>query len=87
MLVAIDDFGSEYSSLAYLRRFPVNILKIDKEFVDALGHDDAAEDTLIATIVAMAEALGIGTVAEGVETSAQESRLRETGCDSVQGYL
>ena len=87
VLVAIDDFGSEYSSLAYLRRFPVNILKIDKEFVDALGHDDAAEDTLIATIVAMAEALGIGTVAEGVETSAQESRLRELGCDSVQGYL
>jgi len=85
--IAIDDFGSEYSSLAYLRRFPVSILKIDKGFIDPLGDDDTADATLIATIVAMADALRITTVAEGVETKAQEARLRELGCGAVQGYL
>jgi diguanylate cyclase (GGDEF)-like protein len=85
--IAIDDFGSEYSSLAYLRRFPVTMLKIDKEFIDPIGPDDSAETTLIATIVAMADALRITTVAEGVETRSQEDRLRSLGCDAVQGYL
>jgi diguanylate cyclase (GGDEF)-like protein len=85
--IAIDDFGSEYSSLAYLQRFPATILKIDKGFVDSLGDDDSADATLIATIVAMADALQITTVAEGVETRAQEARLRELGCAAVQGYL
>ena len=85
--IAIDDFGSEYSSLAYLRRFPATILKIDKGFVDSLDDDDCADATLIATIVAMADALEITTVAEGVETREQESRLRELGCAAVQGYL
>ena len=85
--IAIDDFGSEYSSLAYLRRFPVTILKIDKSFVDTLEQDDSPDATLIATIVAMAEALGITTVAEGVESEAQAARLRDLGCDAVQGFL
>ena len=87
MRLAIDDFGSEYSSLAYLKRFPATILKIDKSFVDSLGDDDSADATLIATIVAMARALGITTVAEGVETQAQATRLHELGCDEVQGFL
>ncbi len=85
--IAIDDFGSEYSSLAYLKRFPTTILKIDKAFIDSLSKADAADATLIATIVAMAQALGIGTIAEGVETPVQATRLGELGCDVVQGYL
>ncbi len=85
--IAIDDFGSEYSSLAYLKRFPTTTLKIDKSFVDSLVKDDSADATLIATIVAMARALGITTVAEGVETQVQATRLMELGCDTVQGYL
>lgn len=85
--LAIDDFGSEYSSLAYLRRFPVTMLKIDKSFVSSLTREDSPDATLIRTIVAMAEALGITTVAEGVEQPAQADRLRELGCDAVQGYL
>jgi diguanylate cyclase (GGDEF)-like protein len=85
--IAIDDFGSEYSSLAYLKRFPTTILKIDKSFVDSLSKPDTADATLIATIVAMAQALGIGTIAEGVETPVQAARLAELGCDVVQGYL
>lgn len=85
--IAIDDFGSEYSSLAHLRRFPVTILKIDKSFVDTLIEEDGADATLIATIVAMARALDITTVAEGVEHEEQAARLRELGCDGVQGYL
>jgi EAL domain-containing protein (putative c-di-GMP-specific phosphodiesterase class I) len=85
--LAIDDFGSEYSSLAYLRRFPATILKIDKSFVDSLVLPDSADATLIATVVAMGRALGITTVAEGVETAAQAKRLIELGCDEVQGFL
>jgi len=85
--IAIDDFGSEYSSLAYLKRFPVSTLKIDKTFVDSLVNNDSADATLIGTIVAMARTLGITTVAEGVETSKQAAQLVELGCDAVQGYL
>jgi diguanylate cyclase (GGDEF)-like protein len=85
--IAIDDFGAEYSSLAYLKRFPVTALKIDKSFVDGIAAEDSPDATLIATIVAMARALDIATVAEGVETKAQAERLTELGCDAVQGYL
>ncbi len=85
--IAIDDFGSEYSSLAYLKRFPATILKIDKSFVSSLDKPDNADATLIATIVAMGRALGITTVAEGVETVSQAQRLTELGCDAVQGFL
>lgn len=85
--IAIDDFGAEYSSLAYLKRFPVTALKIDKSFVDNIAAEDSPDATLIATIVAMARALEIATVAEGVETPAQADRLTELGCDAVQGYL
>jgi sensor c-di-GMP phosphodiesterase-like protein len=86
--MAIDDFGSEYSSLAYLKRFPATILKIDKSFVDGLVEPDSPDATLIATIVAMARALGITTVAEGVETQAQaetpdRARLRRRSGVSV----
>ncbi|HTZ08014.1 MAG TPA: EAL domain-containing protein [Acidimicrobiales bacterium] len=85
--LAIDDFGTEYSSLAYLKRFPVTNLKIDRSFVENLDDDDSSDATLIAAVVAMAHALGIATVAEGVETSTQARRLVDLGCDAVQGYL
>jgi len=85
--LAIDDFGTEYSSLAYLKRFPVTSLKIDKSFVDSLAEEDSSDATLVAAVVAMAHALGISTIAEGVEIPTQAQRLVALGCDSVQGYL
>ena len=85
--VALDDFGAEYSSLAYLKRLPVTILKIDKSFVGSLLSEDTADASLIAAVVAMARSLGITTVAEGVETSAQAHRLVRLGVDAVQGFL
>jgi len=85
--VAIDDFGAEYSSLAYLKRFPATILKIDKSFIDNLAQEDSSDASLVAAVVAMARALGITTIAEGVETPAQATRLLELKCDAVQGFL
>jgi diguanylate cyclase (GGDEF)-like protein len=85
--LAIDDFGTEYSSLAYLQRFPVQSLKIDRSFITSMDAADTADGTLVAAIVAMARALGITTIAEGVETSRQAAQLMELGCDAVQGYL
>ena len=85
--LAIDDFGTGYSSLAYLRRFPVDIVKIDRAFVDGPRRPDSADATLVAAIVAMAEALGVTTIAEGVESETQAERLLELGCTVAQGYL
>jgi diguanylate cyclase (GGDEF)-like protein len=83
--LSIDDFGTGYSSLSYLKRFPLHELKIDKSFVDGLGTND--EDTaLVAAIVAMAHALDLCVVAEGVETEDQLQRLRTLGCEQAQGY-
>ncbi|HVF32785.1 MAG TPA: bifunctional diguanylate cyclase/phosphodiesterase [Acidimicrobiales bacterium] len=84
--IAIDDFGTGYSSLSYLKRFPVDVLKIDRSFVDGLGTD--AEDTAIVTaVVRLAQALGKGVVAEGIEHDAQLVELRDLGCESGQGFL
>ncbi|HXX89294.1 MAG TPA: EAL domain-containing protein [Acidimicrobiales bacterium] len=84
--IAIDDFGTEYSSLAYLRRFPVTALKIDRTFVSNLDQRSSSDATLVEAIVAMAHALDIEAIAEGVETSSQADMLLRLGCDSVQGY-
>ncbi|GAC1328166.1 MAG: hypothetical protein NVSMB17_03250 [Candidatus Dormibacteria bacterium] len=84
--ISIDDFGTGFSSLAYLKRFPIDEIKIDKSFVDGLGTDP--EDTaIVAAIMGMAHALDIRVVAEGVETADQMSRLRMLGCDHAQGYF
>ena len=85
--LSIDDFGTGYSSLSHLRRFPVDHVKIDQSFVENLDRDDTSEESLIAAIVAMARALRVTTVAEGVETRGQADRLHALGCDFAQGYL
>ncbi len=84
--LAIDDFGTGYSSLSYLKHLPVDIVKIDKEFVDdiARGPQEAA---LAGTIVALSETLRLKTVAEGIEDADQLRALRRLGCDYGQGYL
>lgn len=84
--LAIDDFGTGYSSLAYLRRYPLNILKIDRSFIgDITPGSEAA--TLTRAIVTLGQALGLTVVAEGVETAAQWTFLRDMGCHEFQGYL
>jgi EAL domain-containing protein (putative c-di-GMP-specific phosphodiesterase class I) len=83
--LAIDDFGTGYSSLSYLHRFPVDILKIDRSFVERLSHaSDNAE--LAWTVVRLGQSLQLQTVAEGVEDSTQFLTLRRMGCDIGQGY-
>jgi diguanylate cyclase (GGDEF)-like protein/PAS domain S-box-containing protein len=82
----LDDFGTGYSSLAYLKRFPLDVLKIDRSFVAGLGRDEG-DSAIVAAIVKMARALGLSVVAEGVERPEQLERLRELGCDRVQGRL
>ncbi len=86
MSVAIDDFGTGYSSLAYLKQFPVDWLKIDIAFVRDLPH--STENTaIVRSIIAMAHAMGIKVLAEGVESNAQLEFLANEGCDAVQGFL
>jgi diguanylate cyclase (GGDEF)-like protein len=84
--VSIDDFGTGFSSLGYLMRFPVDTLKIDRSFVSGVGADPACE-AVVETILAMAHRLGKRVVAEGVETEAQWEYLRRHGCSFAQGYL
>lgn len=84
--ISIDDFGTGYSSLAYLQRFPVNHIKIDRSFVTPL--DDAGQISGVAgAIVQIGRALGMATIAEGIETPRQLERLRAMGCPLGQGYL
>jgi EAL domain-containing protein (putative c-di-GMP-specific phosphodiesterase class I) len=83
--VAIDDFGTGYASISYLRRFPVDILKIDREFTDDLETADAA--ALLGGIVHLGRSLGLTIIAEGIERPTQLVRIREAGCDLGQGYL
>jgi EAL domain-containing protein (putative c-di-GMP-specific phosphodiesterase class I) len=83
-MVALDDFGTGFSSLGYLRYFEFDVLKIDKSFIDELGN--ARDYGLVASIVSMGRILGMKVVAEGVETAEQVKRLRQIGCDYVQGY-
>ncbi len=84
--LSIDDFGTGYSSLSYLHRFPIDTLKIDRSFIQRL---QPAQDNLeiVEAIVALAHKLGMTTVAEGVETPTQLHRLRQIGCEQVQGFL
>jgi diguanylate cyclase (GGDEF)-like protein len=84
--LVLDDFGTGYSSLGYLRKFPIEIIKIDRAFIADLGEDGRGDAAIVAAIVGMAQALGMRTVPEGVETQAQLERLVGLGCDYAQGY-
>jgi EAL domain-containing protein (putative c-di-GMP-specific phosphodiesterase class I) len=84
--LAIDDFGTGYSSLSYLKHFPVGTLKIDQSFV-ADVTDDADAAAIVTAIIALARALDMEVVAEGVETEGQAAFLRGQGCDKLQGFL
>lgn len=84
--LAIDDFGTGYASLSYLRRFPLNRLKIDRSFISQLSASEQ-DDTIVRTVIELAHSLGLSVTAEGVETTAQESVLNGWGCDIVQGFL
>jgi EAL domain-containing protein (putative c-di-GMP-specific phosphodiesterase class I) len=81
---AIDDFGTGYSSLSYLRRFPVDMIKIARDFVDVADDDDWA---FAQAMVRLGQSLGLRIVAEGVESGAQADRLQRMGCDFAQGYF
>jgi diguanylate cyclase len=84
--LSVDDFGTGHSALDYLRRFPIDVLKIDRSYVTAVERDGS--DTIMASaMVAMAQRLGMSVVAEGVEEEGQLHRLREWGCDTFQGFL
>jgi diguanylate cyclase (GGDEF)-like protein len=84
--IALDDFGSGYSSLSYLQRFPFDKLKIDRGFVTPLGRSENSA-VIIQAIVALGRALGLGVLVEGVETEEQRVLLRLAGCDEMQGFL
>lgn len=96
--IAIDDFGTGYSNLAYLSRLPVHVLKLDGSFIEGFrdpapgGRPDNrfrradADEQIVGAMVQLAHALGLTVTAEGIENAAQAERLRQTGCDTAQGW-
>lgn len=86
LLVALDDFGTGFASLTHLLSFPVDVIKIDKSFIDRLGADRAS-DVVVGSIIDIARKLDIKLVAEGIESASQASILSELGCSMGQGYL
>ncbi|HWC36243.1 MAG TPA: EAL domain-containing protein [Mycobacteriales bacterium] len=87
IVLAVDDFGTGYSSLAYLNRFPIDVIKIDKEFVSPLGQGNGRARSILRSVVDLSRALGAVPVPEGVETAEQLDDLRCLGCEVAQGFL
>ena len=83
--LAIDDFGTGHSSLGYLARFPVDVIKVDQSFVRDIDHDPV-KSAIVSAVIALSEAIGATTVAEGVETLPELEQVRELGCDVAQGF-
>jgi diguanylate cyclase (GGDEF)-like protein len=85
--VSLDDFGTGYSSLSYLHQYPVQSLKIDRSFIAELGAEKTGSTTVVRAIIALAGALGMQVIAEGIETEAQHDMLVQLGCEFGQGFL
>jgi EAL domain-containing protein (putative c-di-GMP-specific phosphodiesterase class I) len=86
--IAFDDFGTGFASLSHLTRYPLTRIKIDRSFIQQIGAQSAAEDTaIVRSIIVMGSNLGLGVIAEGVETVAQGNFLKAEGCHELQGYL
>ncbi len=86
IMIFLDDFGTGYSSLNYMKSLPIDVLKIDKSFIDNITADEV-EGQIVQTIVSLAREIGLEVIAEGVETKAQQSYLTACGCKIIQGYL
>ena len=83
--LALDDFGKGHSSLSYIKRFPLDVLKIDRSFVSAMSDDEDVE-AIVGTLIRLGRTLDMVVVAEGIETEFQLRRLRDLGCELGQGY-
>ena len=83
--LALDDFGTGYSSLSHLRQLPLDTVKIDRSFIQGIGHD-ATDAAIVQGVVALAKTLNLTVTAEGIEAPEQLSRLQALGCDLGQGY-
>jgi EAL domain-containing protein (putative c-di-GMP-specific phosphodiesterase class I) len=84
--IALDDFGTGYASLAYLTRYPLDVLKIDRQFIVGMTENPAVA-SLVEGVISMAHGLGLRVVAEGVDDPDQLELLKAWGCDQLQGYL
>jgi EAL domain-containing protein (putative c-di-GMP-specific phosphodiesterase class I) len=84
--IAIDDFGTGFSSLGQLRHFPVDMIKVDRSFIQGV-EEEAKDAAITANLVTLAHALGVLAIAEGIESNGQLASLRGLGCDLAQGFL
>ena len=86
VMVALDDFGTGYASLTHLQQYPVDVIKIDRSFIERIDLEDSKATAVIDAVLQMARRLGMQTVAEGIETTEQARYLRARGCTIGQGY-